>query len=86
MREAPGSHTGSSSKKGGSNKKARVSVGGARARARDDEGGFEVGPRKRKAMDAEQRMKKLMRGPQALGASEFHIAGNDVLESVVRRK
>ncbi|BGP31485.1 ATP-dependent RNA helicase dbp7 [Rhodotorula toruloides] len=84
MREAPGAHTGSSSKKGASNKRARMSAGGTRAR--DDEGGFEVGPRKRKAMDAEQRMKKLMRGPQALGASEFHIARNDMLEGVVKRK
>jgi hypothetical protein len=83
MREAPGSHAASSGKKGG-NKNARVSTGGAKAR--DDDGGFEVGPRKRKAMDAEQRMKKLMRGPQALGASEFHIAGSDMLEGIVKRK
>lgn len=87
MREAPGhaAPTGKGGKKGSSS--ARPSAAGGKRERHDDtnEGGFETG-RRRKLMDAEARMKQLMRGPKANGGGEFQIAGADMLEGLVKRK
>ena len=87
MREAPGHHL-ASSNGGPARKKART--GNSSAGGFDDGsgsgsgGGFEVG-RRRKTLDAEARMRKLMRGPQANGGGEFQIAGAGELEGLVSR-
>lgn len=88
MREAPGHHL-ASSNGGPARKKARMgnSNGVATGGSFDDgsgAGGFEVG-RRRKTLDAEARMRKLMRGPQANGGGEFQIAGVGELEGLVSR-
>ncbi|GAA5991874.1 hypothetical protein JCM10908_002250 [Rhodotorula pacifica] len=77
MREAPSHHLA-----GPARKKARTAGGGA-APAHDGGEGFEVG-RRRKTLDAEARMRKLMRGPQANGGGEFQIAGAGELEGLVK--
>ncbi|GAA5966421.1 hypothetical protein JCM3765_007564 [Sporobolomyces pararoseus] len=84
MREAPG-HSSQSSSKKGSNKRAKTNGGGTKEREREDGGGFETGWRK-KQMDSEARMKKLMRGPKGNGGGEFQIAGEDVLGALRKGK
>ncbi|GAA5944126.1 uncharacterized protein JCM15063_005325 [Sporobolomyces koalae] len=90
MREAPGHGPagGSSSKKGGRDSK-RVKTNnnssGAKGGADAGSGTFETGW-KRKQMDAEARMKKLMRGPKGNGGGEFQIAGEDVLGALRKGK
>ncbi|GAA5881115.1 hypothetical protein JCM3774_000877 [Rhodotorula dairenensis] len=89
MREAPGHHLASGS--GPARKKARVTAStstagghkGAKAVVPEEHSGFEVG-RRRKTLDAEARMRKLMRGPQANGGGEFQIAGASELEGLAR--
>ncbi|KPV72278.1 uncharacterized protein RHOBADRAFT_56090 [Rhodotorula graminis WP1] len=91
MREAPGHAAPTKGgKKGGANSRSTGgNGGGATKRERDENdgsgGAFETG-RRRKAMDAEAKMKKLMRGPKANGGGEFQIAGSDMLEGMVKRK
>jgi len=91
MREAPGHAAPSKGGKKGANSRSTGggSGGGATKRERDENdgsgGAFETG-RRRKAMDAEARMKKLMRGPKANGGGEFQIAGSDMLEGMAKRK
>ena len=87
MREAPGHHLASH---GGGPAKKKARTTGANNSSRVDDGsgagggGFEVG-RRRKTLDAEARMRKLMRGPQANGGGEFQIAGAGELEGLVSR-
>ncbi|GAA6039707.1 hypothetical protein JCM8097_001363 [Rhodosporidiobolus ruineniae] len=85
MREAPGHPSaGSSSKKGGAaNKRAKTSHAGGEREEKGD-GGFEVG-RRRKTLDAEARMKKLMQGLRGNAGSEFQIAGAEEIKGAVRR-
>ncbi|GAA5837539.1 hypothetical protein JCM11251_002009 [Rhodosporidiobolus azoricus] len=83
MREAPGAGPQPSSKggKGGNAaKRQKVSGGGAGGAREEEETGFQTG-RRRKAMDAEQRMKKLMSGLKGNGGNEFQIAGVDDLKA-----
>jgi ATP-dependent RNA helicase DDX31/DBP7 len=95
MREAPGHHhaESSSSSKGGGGKKGG---GGSSKRIKTNHhqgednnsasgGSFETGW-KRKQMDSEARMKKLMRGPKGNGGGEFQIAGEDVLGALRKGK
>ncbi|GAA5895313.1 hypothetical protein JCM6882_006641 [Rhodosporidiobolus microsporus] len=91
MREAPGAMSQpSSSSKGGkggaANKRQKVGAGGGGRPQHEEEGegGFQTG-RRRKQLDAEQRMKKLMSGPRGNGGGEFQIAGVDELKGAVRR-
>ncbi|GAA5845070.1 hypothetical protein JCM9279_005425 [Rhodotorula babjevae] len=89
MREAPGHAAPTKGGKKGANSRSTGGAGGATKRERDENdgsgGAFETG-RRRKAMDAEARMKKLMRGPKANGGGEFQIAGSDMLEGMAKRK
>ncbi|GAA5884982.1 hypothetical protein JCM16303_006503 [Sporobolomyces ruberrimus] len=91
MREAPG-HAGvgagahsKGGKKGGRDTKRVKMSQGSGGGLKEDEGGFETGW-KRKQMDSEARMKKLMRGPKGNGGGEFQIAGEDVLGALRKGK
>ncbi|GAA5861516.1 hypothetical protein JCM8547_008057 [Rhodosporidiobolus lusitaniae] len=94
MREAPG-HAGqapSGKKDAKRQKTSHVSGGGGGGGMfskdggeGEKEGGFETG-RRRKTVDAEQRMKKLMRGLSGNQGSEFQIAGTDEIKGAVRRR
>ncbi|GAA6014430.1 hypothetical protein JCM11491_007051 [Sporobolomyces phaffii] len=95
MREAPGHaggpgpSKGAGSKKGGGgggrdSKRVKLS-GGTGGGLKEDDGAFETGW-KRKQMDSEARMKKLMRGPKGNGGGEFQIAGEDVLGALRKGK
>ncbi|GAA5914876.1 putative ATP-dependent RNA helicase [Sporobolomyces salmoneus] len=89
MREAPGhpsAGSSSSSKKGSSGaKRQKTSNGNGNGKEEKGEGGFETGW-KRKQMDSEARMKKLMRGPKGNGGGEFQIAGEEVLGALRKGK
>ncbi|GAA6061875.1 hypothetical protein JCM10212_000516 [Sporobolomyces blumeae] len=91
MREAPGHAGGSGGGKGGGKKGAKrartdASDDGARGGGGGGGGGeFETGRRK-KAMNSEERMKMLMRGPKGNGGGEFQIAGEDVLGALRKGK
>ncbi|GJN89450.1 hypothetical protein Rhopal_002436-T1 [Rhodotorula paludigena] len=93
MREAPGAALASGGGGGGkkpATKKARMAAAAASTSAGtrvqpSGDGGFETG-RRRKTLDAEARMKKLMQGPRANGGGEFQIAGNDMIAAIAKRK
>ncbi|GAA5906622.1 hypothetical protein JCM5296_000713 [Sporobolomyces johnsonii] len=83
MREAPGhaaAGSGSKGAKGRAIKKQRTDTGTG-----GGEGGFETGWKK-KQMGAENRMKKLMRGPGANASSEFQVADTGMLSALARGK
>ncbi|KAK4052532.1 ATP-dependent RNA helicase dbp7 [Microbotryomycetes sp. JL221] len=48
----------------------------------DDEGTFETGRRRREPLNAQQRIKRLMKGPSGLNSSEYQIANQDMLKEV----
>ncbi|KAM0789132.1 hypothetical protein ACM66B_003185 [Microbotryomycetes sp. NB124-2] len=82
LREAPGAMgsggDNNNKKKGGK----RVSKSGHNDHEDDEDGrggGFETG-RRRNPLDAEARMRKLMRGPSGLGSQEFQIADDGLLK------
>ncbi|GAA5841395.1 hypothetical protein JCM3766R1_004071 [Sporobolomyces carnicolor] len=93
MREAPGHVQGGGGGVGGAGKKGakrqKLASQGTTAHSggnkKKDDGAFETGWKK-KQMDSEARMKKLMRGPKGNGGGEFQIAGDDVLGALRKGK
>ncbi|GAA5920310.1 hypothetical protein JCM1841_004523 [Sporobolomyces salmonicolor] len=91
MREAPGHASAGSGSKGGKGakgraaKKQRTDTGAGGGGGSGGEGGFETGWKK-KQMGAENRMKKLMRGPGANASSEFQVADTGMLVALAKGK
>ncbi|GAA5821670.1 hypothetical protein JCM3770_004762 [Rhodotorula araucariae] len=85
MREAPGAPVPTGKGKGKKGGAAAAARPAKRERDDGESAGFETG-RRRKTLDAEARMKKLMRGPQANGGGEFQIAGSEMLQGLAKRQ